>query len=168
MDFSWGNSSQSYTKFQHRCDEHGHYTRKCLRQKKQDNEKKKEIAMVATYTAEQDDFMRRFEEDFSLVSHFFEGTIDEGTWFIDSGLSKHTTRSQEVFETLTEWDSILHVEVDEKSQKTLKGSGMVPFKMEARGLLQVHDALWVHKLMCSMLSVLVIKATYNGPQKLIS
>ena len=41
------------------CGENGHYAIKCLHQKKGDNEKKKEMVMVATSTVEKDDFTRR-------------------------------------------------------------------------------------------------------------
>jgi len=49
---------------------------------------------------------------------------------MDSGASKHMTGSHEVFETLAEWDSNLHMVLGDKSQKEIRGPGVVPLKME--------------------------------------
>ena len=38
---------------------------------------------------------------------------------MDSGVKKHMIGSQEVFETLTEWDSKLHMVLGDKSQKEI-------------------------------------------------
>lgn len=91
--FNNGNKKKDLSKVKcFTCDEFGHYASKCPQRKKGGNEKKKETAMVASSTAKQDDFTRKFEE-FSPISHFSKGTIGEGAWFIESGASKHTTRS---------------------------------------------------------------------------
>jgi len=55
------------------CGNNGHFASKCTQRKKGDNEK--EITMDATSSGELDDFSRRFKEEFSLVSNFFEDTI---------------------------------------------------------------------------------------------
>lgn len=85
---------------------------------KGDKEKKKgkQVAGVAT-SAKIDDLTRRLEEeDFAMISHFSQGTIDEDGWYVGSGATKHITGSQEVFETLVEWDSNLHMVMGDKSQ----------------------------------------------------
>ncbi len=52
-------------------------------------------------SVEIDDLSRRLEnEDFAFISHFSLGTIDEVAWYVENGVSKHMTRSQDVFETL--------------------------------------------------------------------
>jgi len=51
-----------------------------------------------------------------MISHFSQVTIDEDRWYVDSGVWKHMTGSQEVFETLSEWDSKLHMVLGDKSQ----------------------------------------------------
>jgi hypothetical protein len=40
-----------------------------------------------------------------------------------------------VFESLTKWDSDLHVRTGEQSQHAVKGVGTVPFRMELGGVL---------------------------------
>ena len=49
---------------------------------------------------------------------------------MDIGAVKHMTGSQEVFETLVEWDSKLHLVLGDKRQLEIRGLGFVPFKME--------------------------------------
>ena len=79
----------------------GHYLMKCLRKNEGDDKKKKgkQVAGVASST-KIDDLSRRLEsEDFALISHFSQGTINELAWYVDSGASKHMTSSHDVFET---------------------------------------------------------------------
>jgi len=74
---------------------------------------------VAT-SAEIDALTKRLEEeDFAMISHFSQCTIDEDGWYVDSCASKHMTGSQEVFGTLAEWDSKLHMVLGDKSQKEI-------------------------------------------------
>lgn len=57
--------------------EYGHYSMKFPKKKKGDNGKKgKELTGAAT-TFVLDDLSIKFEEDFSIVSHFFEDAINE-------------------------------------------------------------------------------------------
>lgn len=77
-----------------------------------------------------------------------------GTWIVDR---QSMTSSHEVFETLNEWKSKLHMEVGEKSQKVFRGSGVVPLRMESGGLLRVQHVLWVLELRYNIFSISVIK-----------
>ena len=81
-----------------------------MKQKGDDEKKKgKQVTGVSTYV-EIDDFTKILEEEeFSMISHFSQGTIDDDGWFMESGVTKHMTGSQEVFETIDEWDSKLHM-----------------------------------------------------------
>lgn len=99
----------------------GHFSLRCLMKKKGDDEKKKgkQVAGVAT-SAEIDALARRLEEEeFAMISHLLQVTIDEDGWYVDSGASKHMKTSQEVFETLDELDSKLHMVLGEKSHKEI-------------------------------------------------
>jgi hypothetical protein len=97
------------------------------------------------------------EEDFAMISHFSQGTINEDGWYVDSGATKHMTGSQEVFETLAEWDSKLHMVLGDKSQLEIRGSGVVPFRMETGHVMRVQDVLFVPGLRYSMISVSMIE-----------
>ena len=88
------------------------------------------MASVAT-SVEMGDLSKILEEeDFAMISHFSQGTIKEDGWYVDSGAMKHMTGSQEVFDTLVEWNSKLHMVLGDKSQLKIRGSDVVPFKME--------------------------------------
>lgn len=60
---------------------------------------------------------------------------------MDNGVSEHMKSSWEFFETLTKWDFMFHVEVSYKSQNVFRGLGVVPFRMDLYGFLQVQDVL---------------------------
>ena len=92
-----------------------------------------------------------------MISYFAQGTIDEDGWYVDCDASKHMTRSQEVFETLAEWGSKLHMVLGDKSQKEIQGSRVVPLRMEIGWVMQVQDVLFVPKLRYSVIVVLMIE-----------
>jgi hypothetical protein len=116
-------------------------------------EKEKQVEMVAPTISEEEELAKRFQDDFLLVSHLSESTIHEGAWFLDSGATRHMTGTREVFESLTKWDSDLHVRIGDQSQHAVKGVETVPFRMESGGVLRVQNVLWVPELKCNMLSV---------------
>ena len=92
-----------------------------------------------------------------MISHISQGTIDEDGWYVNSGAKKHMTGSQDVFETLPKWYSKLHMMLGDKSQLEIRGSGVVPFRMEIRRMMRVQDVLFVPRLKYSMISILMIK-----------
>lgn len=115
------------------CGEMGHFSSRCLMKKKGDDEKKKGKHVVGVATsAEICALTKRLEEeDFAMISHFQQGTTYEDGWYMENGATKHLTESQKVFNTLAKWNSKLHMVLGDKSQKKIKGSEVVPFKMEA-------------------------------------
>jgi len=94
------------------CGDMGHYVSKCLKKKGDDEKKKGKHTSVIDHQAK----MEEEEDSLSLISHFSESTIKEDGWYVDSGVMKHMTGSQDVFETLAEWDSKLHMVLGDKSQ----------------------------------------------------
>ena len=71
------------------CIQYGHYASQCPEKKKN----KKEEDTVVAATAEEADFARRFEKEFSLFSFISSagsnGVVQNGTWYTDSGASHH-------------------------------------------------------------------------------
>jgi len=74
-----------------------------------------------------------------------------------NGATKHMTGSQELFETLVEWDSKFHMVLGDRSQLEIRGSRVVPFRMETGRVMQVQDVLFVLGLKYSMISVSMIE-----------
>jgi hypothetical protein len=62
-----------------------------------------------------------------------------------------------VFESFTESNSEMHVELGMGTKHAVKGSGTMPFQMESGGVLRVQDVLWVPELKRSVISVSVIE-----------
>lgn len=112
----------------------------------EDDEKKKgkQVAGVSTYI-EINSLTRRLEEE--------DIAINEYGWYVNSGALKHMTGSQELFETLAEWDSKLHMVLGDKSHKEIQGLEVVPFRMETGWVMRVQDVLFVLGLRCSMMSI---------------
>jgi hypothetical protein len=67
------------------------------------------------------------------------------------------TRACELFESFRESDSYVLVELGVGTKHVIKGSGIVPFQMDSKGLLRVMDVLWVPELRKSVLSVSTIE-----------
>jgi hypothetical protein len=65
--------------------------------------------------------------------------------------------ARELFESITESDSDVYVELGMGTKHAIKGSGIVPFRMESRGVLRVTNVLWVPKFKRSVLSVSTIE-----------
>ena len=88
--------------------EMGHFSSRCPKKKGDDEKRKGKWATLIASKAERDELARRLEdeeEDFAIISHFLHSTIKEDGWYVDNGVTKHMTRSQEGFETLAKWDS---------------------------------------------------------------
>jgi hypothetical protein len=100
---------------------------------------------------------RSLRHEFLLVSHLSSGTISAGAWLLDSGATCHMTGARELFESFTESDSDVHVELGMGTKHAVKGSGTVPFQMESGGVLRVMNVLWVPELRRSVLSVSTIE-----------
>jgi hypothetical protein len=67
------------------------------------------------------------------------------------------TGARELFESFTESDSDMYVELGMGTKHAVKGSGTVPFQMESGGVLRVTNVLWVPELRRSVLSVSTIE-----------
>jgi hypothetical protein len=137
------------------CHKFGHYGGQCLN-KKGGNETQSKVVVSAK--TQIDEFAKKFEKiEFLLVSQTSLGTILASIWLIDSGSTCHMTGARYLFESSTESDSDVHVELDMGTKHAVKGSRTVPFRMESRGVLRVMDVLWVPKLRRSVLSVSMIE-----------
>jgi hypothetical protein len=51
--------------------------------------------------------------------------------------------ARELFESFTDSDSVVHVELGMGTKHLVKGSGIVPFQMESGSVFRVMDVLWV-------------------------
>lgn len=138
------------------CGEMGHFLSRCPNKKKGDDGKRKgKQASLITNKAEMDYLARRLEdeeEDFSMISHFSQSTIKEDGWYMDSGAMKHMIGSQDIFETLVGWDSKLHMVLGDKTQLEIRGSGVVPFRMETGCMMRsrIYSLYYVSDMMCSL------------------
>jgi hypothetical protein len=82
------------------CHKTGHYASQCLNKKK-----KKKSKPEVSASAEVEEFVERYEKEFSLMT----GPVGSGclafkdieSWFVDSGASRHMTGLRSVFLDLT-------------------------------------------------------------------
>jgi hypothetical protein len=83
----------------------------------------------------------------------FQVQPGDGTWLVDSEASCHMPEAQELFESFTETDSDMYVELGRGTRHAMQGSGTIRFQSESRDVLRVTNVLWVPKLRRSVLSV---------------
>jgi hypothetical protein len=137
------------------CHKFGHYVGQCPNKKKGRKEAQPKVA--ASTKAQADEFAKKFEQTkFLLVSQTSLNTISVGACVIDSGTTCHMTGARDLFKSFIESDSNVHVELGMGTKHAMKGSGIVPFRMESRGVLRVMNVLWVLELR-SVLSVSTIE-----------
>jgi hypothetical protein len=74
-----------------------------------------------------DEFVVNFEKDLSLVFFLSTNITTRISWYLDSGVSHHMKKSQEIFIILMERDSWIHVELGEDAKYAIKGEGIVFF-----------------------------------------
>jgi hypothetical protein len=68
-----------------------------------------------------DEFATKFEKDYSLVSCLSTNTTTRSAWFLDNSASRHMTKAWELFNSLTESDSNIHVELGDDFKYAVKG-----------------------------------------------
>ena len=89
------------------------------------------------------EFSAKFESDFSLVSCLSTSIVARSAWYLDSGASPHMTEAWELFSSLTETDSRIHVELGDDAKYVVKGEGTIRFQLDSRGSLYGHDVLCI-------------------------
>jgi hypothetical protein len=61
------------------------------------------------------------------VSYLFTRTFTRSAWYLDNGASLNMRESWERFNSLTEKDSRIHVELSDDSKYAVKGEGTILF-----------------------------------------
>jgi hypothetical protein len=56
-----------------------------------------------------DEFETKFEKDYSLVSFLYTSKTTRSVWYLDSGASLHMEKERELFSSMMERDSNIHV-----------------------------------------------------------
>jgi hypothetical protein len=108
------------------CHKFGHYAGQCPNKKKGKNK----AQVAASADTQVSEFATKFEKEFSLVS-CLSGTIAKGAWFMDSGASRHMTGSRDLFTSISEEDSELHVELGNNARCAVEGVGTIQFQLES-------------------------------------
>ena len=85
--------------------------------------------MVATTTEE--DFARRFEKEFSLFSLISSvgsnGVVQNGTWYIDSGVSRHMIGIWHILCIISETGPDRFIQLEGGHARVVRGVGNVRF-----------------------------------------
>ena len=85
------------------CSQYGHFASQ--RPEKKKKEEEEEDTIVAA-SAEVEDFARRFKKEFSLFSLISSvgrnGVVQNGTWYVDNGASRHMTGTWHIFCIISE------------------------------------------------------------------
>jgi hypothetical protein len=95
----------------------------------------------------------KLQREFLLVPALSGTVSDDGTWLVDNGASCHMTGASELFESFTDTDSNMCVELGMGTRHAVQGTGTVQFQVESEDVLRVTNVLWVPKLKRSVLLV---------------
>ena len=144
------------------CNQYGHYASQCLEKKK----KKKEEDTVVAATAEEADFARRFKKEFSFFSLISSsdsnGVVQNGTWYIDSGASRHMTGIWHIFCIIAETGPNRFVHPEGGHARAMRGVGKVRFQLSHGGYLDQDGVLFVPGMRVNLLSVSALEYARNS------
>ena len=72
----------------------------------------------------------KFENDCAFVSCLSTSTTPNGAWYMDSGASCHMTKARDLFNSFSEDDSDLHIQLGDNTKYAVRGQGTVQFQLE--------------------------------------
>jgi len=76
---------------------------------------------------------------------------------LDNGASHHMIEACDLFNSLMESESEVHVQLGEEAKYAVKGERTYMFHLESGGLLDAHDVVYVLGLKNNFLSILAIE-----------
>lgn len=93
--------------------------------------------MVASASTEIDDFTKKVEKYFSLISYTSNSSNvvyeDSGLWLVHSRASSHMMGMRSVFHSVSETDLDYHVSCGASTTHAVKGGGCVRFQLDSGG-----------------------------------
>jgi hypothetical protein len=108
--------------------------------------------MVASASAEVDEFAARFETEFSLIS-YLSSSSNASMCYINSGASSHMIGVREYFSRLQEEEMDLVIEMGNNAKCRATCHGTVTFQRESGKPLMVRDVLYVLGMTKNLISV---------------
>ena len=101
--------------------------------------------------------MRRFEKEFSLFSLISSansnGLVQNGTWYLDSGASRHMIGIWHIFRIIAETGLDRFVQSEGGHARAVRGVGKVIFQLSHGGYLDHDGVLFVPGMRVNLLSV---------------
>jgi hypothetical protein len=110
--------------------------------------------MTNSASAEVDDFVAKFENEFSLIA-CLSSSSNSGVWYIDNGASSHITGVRGYFSSLKEEEMDLYIEMGNNAKCQATCYGTATFKRESRKPLMVKDMLYVSGMTRNLIYVLL-------------
>jgi hypothetical protein len=102
------------------------------------------LQKVATSVKTQlDEFVVKFKRDLSLVSLLSTSTVTRSAWYLESGASYHMIEAWDIFNSMTEKDSGIHVELGDDAKYVMKGEGTILFQLKSGGFFYAQYVLYV-------------------------
>eukprot|EP00253_Pinus_taeda_P027468 PITA_27468 len=129
------------------CHQHEHYATNCPQKKKN-----KQAAGFAAGEA----LASQFELDFSLITCLVSSVMGS-VWILDSGVSFHMTRDQDLFSDLDEKDLGVHIEMGDDGRYSATGIGTISFERESRKPFILKEVMHVPGLKKNLISVAMLE-----------
>jgi len=150
------------------CDERGHYSKDCHKNKGSSNKKTHKKRHHA-HTIEDDEPARKrtreervdssSDEEYVIISARME-TVTHGSnvWLVHSGESKHMTVYKESFVNLSEHESPYKVKLGDDYKYPIKESGGASYKLDSGKSLKMKDVRYVPRLKKNLHSISTLDA----------
>jgi hypothetical protein len=119
--------------------------------------KGKSQIVVVIVEAKLSELASKFKSDFSFVSFLSTNTSPNSAWYLDSGTSHHMIDARELFNSLLEEDSKLHIQLGNIAKYQVNGQGKMQFQLELGGSFDAQEVLYVLGLKKNLLSILVME-----------
>eukprot|EP00253_Pinus_taeda_P033649 PITA_33649 len=136
----------SKVKFFH-CHQHGHYATNCPQKKKNKQ---------ATGSTVGEALASQFELDFSLIACLVSSVMGL-VWFLDSGVSFHMTRDQDLFFDLDEKDLGVHIEMGDDGRYSATDISTSSFERKSGKPFILKEVMHVPGLKKNLISVAMLE-----------
>jgi len=129
------------------CHQHEHYATNCLQKKKN----KQDVGSAA-----REALASEFELDFSLIACLVSSVMGL-VWFLDSGVSFHTTGDRDLFSDLDEKDLGVHIEMGDDGRYNATNISTIYFERESGKPFVLKEVMHVPGLKKNLISMVMLE-----------
>lgn len=104
-----------------------------------------------------EEFLSKFDREFSLIACLSTCLVSSKVWYIDNGASAHMFGGRECFFELSEKGVNVDVDLGDDRVVRVVGRGTILFQRESHPPLRFHDVYYVLRMKKNLISVSTIE-----------